>query len=78
MSYQFEVIGWENWEGERFTEPPLESDLSDVAGTFSRFWDDETGDEHYHWVFLDDDVDTWDEWWDAIEGSIEDHGFSAA
>jgi hypothetical protein len=78
MAYEFEVIGWEDWAGDVHEGTPLESDLPEVAGTFSHFWDNETGDSHYHWVYLDDDAQSWDEWWDAIEGSMEDHGYSVA
>jgi hypothetical protein len=79
MAYQFEVVGWEDFAGDRHASIPLDTDLPDVAGLFSRFWDDETGDaEHYHWIFTDYPFDSWDDWWDVIAGSMGDHGYAMA
>jgi len=78
VAYQFEVLGWEDWEGDQHWGVPLDTDLPEVAGTFSRFWDEDTGDEHHQWVYIDYPYDDWDDWWDLIAGAIEDHGYSLA
>jgi hypothetical protein len=78
VAYEFEVLGWEDWDGNVYDQPPLDTDLPDVAGTFSMFWDPETGDSHAHWVYSDEVVRDWDDWWDMIEGSMEDYGYSPA
>lgn len=74
MPYDFDVEGWEDWAGNVHQGKP--TDIDDVMGTFSHFWDEETGDEHWHWVYIDPPAfDSWTEWYDLIGAIMEDHGY---
>ena len=82
MSYEFDTHGWEDWAGQVHWGEPTDEDLPNVAGMFSRFYDEDTGDSHWHWVYLDPPPRgtsyDWDDWYDAIEGSMSDHGYELA
>lgn len=82
MAYEFEVVGWEHWSGHIYNETPYESDLPDVGGVFVHFYDRETGDEHYTWIYVDPPAEgeewSWDDWYDLIDGILGDHGYAMA
>lgn len=72
---EFQTLGWEDWEGNVHWGAP--TNIADVQGMFNVFWDEQTGTEHRHWVYLDPPPFTdWNEWYDLIDGTIEDCGYS--
>lgn len=75
MAYEFDVTSWEDWDGNVHKGTPTDVDPEEVHGTFSRYTDPQTGDTHYHWVYTDDYLDSWDDWYDLIAIVIEDHGY---
>lgn len=83
MAYQFDVVGWEDWDYNQHWGKPADSDLPNVGGMFVHVYDPETGDSSYHWHYIElpDDPNVywnWDNWYDMITGIEEDHGFAMA
>jgi len=77
----FEVVGWKDWNGDEHAGPPLDSDLDNVMGTFTRYYDP-GGGEHYEWIYIEPEVDSrgrwhgfdsWDDWYDLINDITVDH-----
>ena len=83
MSYDFEVVGWEDWNGNQHREAPYEDQLPDIAGVFVRFYDPDTNEpDHYSWLYVDPPAPgeewDWDDWYDLITGVLTDHGYDMA
>jgi hypothetical protein len=78
MPYQFDVVAWEDWEGNVHGGQP--DDISQVAGMQTHVYDQETGDtNHYPWTYIDPPpFDDWDSWYYLIDDVLYDHGYATA
>jgi hypothetical protein len=70
MAWEFESTAWTDWSGQVHDEtPPV--DASWVYGILTHWFDDETGQEDWHWNYTDAPLRTWDEWFDYIQAMGE-------
>lgn len=76
MAFDFEVVEWEDGNGERHSGKP--SDLSDTYGVKVFAYDDETGETHTFWRFIPSPYDSWTQWLDHIGINMEEHGMALA
>lgn len=76
MAFDFDVIGWEDRNGDRHEGKP--SDINDVYGEFVHAFDSATGEHKHFWAFVYDSFEEWEEWLDYIEQLIEGYGLSVA
>lgn len=72
MAWDFEVVGYEDFDGDRHEGKP--SDLSDTWGCLVHCYDSETGQHDYFWAFVPDTFDEWEDWLDYIEGLMGGYG----
>lgn len=82
MAYTFTVDGWQDWDGNRFEMVPdgdTEQDVSLTQGVFVHAWDtDDPESEHYFWVYVGEEFETWDEWEVLIGAMMDMHGMTMA
>lgn len=78
MPEDYEVIGWEDYDGNRYDGTP--DNISDAWGLFVYVPGNYTtgrGDEHF-WAFVPYTFDSWDAWYDYIDSLIDMYGQAAA
>ena len=78
MAYDFDSVGWLDWAGDIHWQQPTDVDVGDVAGLLVHYYDSDTGDEQWHWVYIDGPLDDWDDWDELIAGQMEQYGYPAA
>jgi len=78
MAFEYDTQAWEDWEGEIHWQMPTDIDPGDAAGMLVHFFDIDTGEEHWHWIYIDGPLDDWDDWDDLIAGSMEQYGYPMA
>lgn len=88
MAFDFDVIGWEDYEGNRHiaTKAELEvnpdagkpTDITDTYGVYVHAYDPETGEHQYFWTFSYYDLDEWEDWLDQIGEAMDMCGMEVA
>jgi len=68
MAYTFDAVGWEDFEGNRWTGLPDEPE--DAHGIWVHYYDPENSDDQgMFWAYaLRGAFDDWSEWWVYIGG----------
>jgi hypothetical protein len=76
---EFSIEAWEDRNGDRYDEPPLQRDLSNVYGVRVHVTNPDDPNEHHRfWAWVGGPFDTWDEWWLYVSTLMEMHGYSLA
>ncbi|MDE2101944.1 MAG: hypothetical protein KGL39_32155 [Patescibacteria group bacterium] len=76
MPYQFDVVGWEDFDGNRHDGMP--SDLSDVYGQLVHAYDPSTGESEHFWAFVPAPFEDWDDWYDYIDSLMDMYGLATS
>lgn len=72
MPYSFDVVGWEDYDGNRHEGKP--SDISATWGELVHAYDPATGADEFFWAFVPYTLDDWDDWYEYIEALLEMYG----
>lgn len=81
MPYQFDAVGWEDFNGERHpvdADSPLPDDPGGVFGILVQVDDTTTGDVDFFWAHVGNELDDWDDWNDYIESLMGMYGMELA
>lgn len=76
MSWSAEVLGYENWEGDRYEDIPDAPE--DAAGLYVHYHDSVTGEDKYNWVWTYEEFYDFDEWVTHIALVAGGHGVELA
>lgn len=76
MAYGFNVVGWEDANGNRHDGAPGSTD--GVYGQLIEAVDPVTGQTEFFWAFIPEEFDSMDEWYDYIETLMDMYGLELA
>lgn len=76
MAFDFDVVGWEDFDGDRHDGKP--SDLDDTYGVKVYAEDEETGQVEAFWAFVVSPFEDWTEWLDYIGTLMSMYGLELA
>jgi hypothetical protein len=76
MPADFEVVGWEDFNGDRYRGRPQEDGIRDVGGLLIHAWDTETNEDDYFWAFTlgPETFRDWEQWLIYIYSLMDMYG----
>lgn len=74
VAYQYDVVGWEDYDGNRHEGAPSDPDAT--WGQLIHAYDPATGDSHHFWAFVPETFDDWDQWADYVDGLMDMYGMA--
>ena len=76
MTWYYEVLAWEDYNGNRIDGEPKDPDES--YGIYVHAYNTEDPeDQHYWWSFVGQPFEEWEDWNDVIYAQMEMHGMIA-
>lgn len=70
MPWDFNIVEWADWDGDRYTGEPPDTRGWDVK---VHAFNTDTGEDRYFWTHTTQQYDSIEDWYDHIELAMSDH-----